>query len=194
MKTFKQLVAANIAGISLVCSPLLANEFSTKGFYLTGGIGASKINDVDILGTTSEITFENGLGIDLGLGYDFGKTRIEGTWMRAQSSEINVAGIIGTDDTNIDSLALSAYYDFRETKKWSPFVGVTLASTKVEINSVDDTGVSYGLALGVSYKTSDTSEVFIKSQGVVVPELDFGDIEVSNGNYGIGTIGVRYRF
>ena len=194
MKCFRQLFAASVAGISLVCSPLLANEYATKGFYLTGGIGASKINDIDILGTTSKITFENGLGLDLGLGYDFGKTRIEGTWMRGQSSEINVAGTLSTDDTNIDSLALSAYYDFRETKKWSPFVGVTLASTKVEINSVDDTGVSYGLALGVSYKTSDTSEVFIKSHGLVIPELDFGSISVENGSYGIGTIGVRYRF
>mgnify|MGYP001176371351 CR=1 FL=1 len=194
MKTFKQLVGASVAGISLVFSPLLANEYSTKGFYLTGGIGASKINDIDILGTTSKITFEDGLGLDLGLGYDFGKTRIEGTWMRGQSSEINVAGTLGTDDTNIDSLALSVYYDFRETKKWSPFVGVSLASTKVEINSVDDTGVSYGLALGVSYKTSDTSEVFIKSHGLVIPELDFGNIAVENGNYGIGTVGVRYRF
>ena len=46
----------------------------------------------------------------------------------------------------------------------------------------------------MSYKTSDTSEVFIKSHGLVIPELDFGNIEVENGSYGIGTIGVRYRF
>ena len=50
MKIFKQLLAGTVSGISLVCSPLLANEYSTKGFYLTGGIGGSKINDIDYVG------------------------------------------------------------------------------------------------------------------------------------------------
>ena len=194
MKTFKQLVAASVAGISLVCSPLLANEYSTKGSYFTGSIGGTKINDIDYVGSTSKITFENGLGFDLGFGYDFGKTRIEGTWMRGQSSGGVNAGTAFTDDATIDSLALSAYYDFRETKQWSPFVGISLASTRVEISNVDDNGLSYGLAFGLSYKTSDTSEIFVKSQALITPELNYGSYSVQNGSYGIGTVGVRYRF
>ena len=194
MKNFKQLVAASFAGVSLLCSPLLASEYSTKGSYFTGSIGGNKINDIDYVGSTSKITFDNGLGFDLGIGYDFGKTRIEGTWIRGQSSGGVNAGTAFTDDSTIDSLSLSAYYDFRETKQWSPFVGISLASTRVEISNVDDTGFGYGLALGVSYKTSDTSEVFVKSQALITPELDYGSFSIENGSYGIGTIGVRYRF
>ena len=194
MKSFRKLVAASVAGISLVCSPLLANEYSTKGSYVTGSIGGNKINDIDYIGSTSKITFDNGLGFDLGVGYDFGKTRIEGTWMRGQSSGGVNAGTAFTDDATIDSLAFSAYYDFRETKQWSPFVGISLASTRVEISNIADTGFSYGLAFGVSYKTSDKSEVFVKSQALITPELDYGSYSIQNGSYGIGTIGVRYRF
>ena len=194
MKSIKKLVTATVAGISLVCSPLLANEYSTKGFYLTGGIGGSKINDIDYVGSTSKITFDNGLGLDLGIGYDFGKTRIEGSWMRGQSGGGVNAGTAFTDDATLDSLTLSGYYDFRETKKWSPFVGISFASTRVEISNVDDTGISYGLAVGVSYKTSDTSEVFVKSHALVTPELDYGSYSIQNGTYGIGSVGVRYRF
>ena len=60
--------------------------------------------------------------------------RIEWTWMRGQSSKGTNSDLVFEDDTRIDSLSLSAYYDFRESKKWSPFVGLTLASTKVEIS------------------------------------------------------------
>ena len=170
------------------------SEETSKGYYFTGSIGASVIGDIDIVGTTNKITFEEGLGFDLGLGYDYGKTRIEGTWMRGQSSKGTNSALVFEDDTRIDSLSLSAYYDFRESKKWSPFVGLTLASTKVEISGVDDTGTGYGLALGLSYKNSDKTEIVVKSHSLIMPDLDFGNFKVTNGNYGIGTIGVRYRF
>ena len=57
---------------------------------------------------------------------------------------------------------------------------------------VEDSGFSYGLGLGISYKTSDTSEVFFKSTGIVTPELD--TLSITNGSYGNGTLGVRFLF
>ena len=69
-------------GLSLLSAPLVANEYSTKGTYFTGSIGGSAIGDIDVSGITSDIEFEVGLGLDLGFGYDFGKTRIEGNWDR----------------------------------------------------------------------------------------------------------------
>ena len=170
------------------------SEGNSKGFYFTGSIGANQIADIDYVNSTSKITFDDGLGFDLGVGYDFGKTRIEGTWMRGQSSGGVNAGIAFTEDATIDSLTLSGYYDFRSTKQWSPFVGISIASTRLEISNIDDTGISYGLALGVSYKNSDKSEIFVKSHALVTPKLDYGSYEIQNGTYGIGTIGIRFRF
>ena len=55
-----------------------------------------------------------------------------------------------------------------------------------------DSGFSYGLGLGISYKNSDRSEVYFKSTGIVTPE--FNDLGITNGAYGNGTIGIRLLF
>ena len=116
----------------------------------------------------------------------------EGSWSRGQSPGGTDQGTVFVTDTTIDSLLLTGYYDFRSSKLWSPFVGLSIGSTRVDHLNVEDSGFSYGLALGVAYKTSDTTEVFVKSTGIVTPELD--TLGITNGSYGNGTIGVRYIF
>ena len=170
------------------------SKVTSKGYYFTGSIGANQIADIDYVNSSSKITFDDGLGFDLGGGYDFGKTRIEVTWMRGQSSRFVNAGVAFTDDATIDSFTLSGYYDFRSTKQWSPFVGLSIASTRLEISNIENNGISYGLVFGVSYKNSDKSEIFVKSHALVTPELDYGNYKIQNGTYGLGTIGIRYRF
>ena len=199
MKTFKQLVAASVAGLSLLSVPTLANEYSTKGSYLTGSIGGSGIGDIDVSGVNSDIEFETGLGLDIGYGYDFGKTRVEGTWVRGQSDKTAWLGRTVKADTTIDSIMGSIYYDFREDKQWSPFIGASLGSTNVDFDGASDSGFSYGIGYGVSYKTSDTVDVFFKGQTTVIPELTFAtvnnsSVKITNGNYSNGTIGLRVRF
>jgi hypothetical protein len=199
MKTFKNLFYVACTGLSLLSAPILADDYSTKGSYITGSIGASKIGDIDVSGTNADIEFETGLGLDIGYGYDFGKTRIEGTWVRGQSDETSWSGFTVDADTTIDSIMGSVYYDFREDKQWSPFIGASLGSTNVEFDGASDSGFSYGISYGVSYKTSDTVEVFFKGQTIVVPELTFATdnndtVEIENGNYSNGTIGLRVRF
>ena len=194
MKSIKKLVTATFAGISLVCSPLLADEYSTKGSYVTGSIGGSKIGDIDVVGINSDIEFESGLGFDLGYGYDFGKTRIEGNWVRGQSDKTSWLGYSIKTDSTIDSFLGSIYYDFRESKKWSPFIGASFGGTTADIDGYSDSGSKYGIGYGLTYKTSDQVEVFFKAQTLVIPELTFGSTVIENGNYTNGTIGMRVRF
>tara|TARA_B100001093_G_C26267762_1_gene775560 strand:+ start:53 stop:637 length:585 start_codon:yes stop_codon:yes gene_type:complete len=194
MKSIKKLVTATFAGISLVCTPLLADEYSTKGSYVTGSIGGSKIGDIDVVGITSDIEFESGLGFDLGYGYDFGKTRLEGNWVRGQSDKTSWLGYSIKTDSTIDSFLGSIYYDFRENKKWSPFIGASFGGTTADIDGYSDSGSTYGIGYGLSYKTSDEVEVFFKAQTLVIPELTFGSTVIENGNYTNGTIGMRVRF
>ena len=182
-------------GASLLGGAVLAEENS--GWYATGSIGASQIADLDIIDangneTGQKYTFDSGLGLDLGIGYDFGSTRVEGSWSRGQSPGGTDAGVVFDDNVTIDSILLSAYYDFRSAKQWSPFLGLSVGSTRVEDRGVEDSGFSYGLGFGISYKTSDTTEVFYKSTALITPELD--TLEVTNGVYGNGTIGVRFLF
>ena len=187
------------AGLSLLSAPISANEYSTKGSYLTGSIGGSAIGDIDVSGVNSDIEFETGLGLDLGYGYDFGKSRVEGTWVRGQSDKTSWLGYTVKADTTIDSIMGSIYYDFREDKKWSPFIGASLGSTNVDFDGASDYGFSYGVGYGLSYKTSDQVEVFFKGQTTVIPELTFATVNnstvtITNGNYSNGTIGLRVRF
>ena len=194
VKPFKKFVAASVAGISLVCSPLFANEYSTKGSYVTGSIGGSQIGDIDVVGIASDIKFEAGLGFDIGYGYDFGSVRLEGTWVRGQSDKTSWLGYSIQTDSQIDSFLGSIYYDFRESKKWSPFIGASFGGTKADIDGFSDSGSTYGLGYGLSYQTSDQVEVFFKGQTLVIPELTFGSTIIENGNYTNGTVGVRIRF
>ena len=182
-------------GASLLGGSVIAEENS--GWYATGSIGASQISDIKYINssgaeTGQEVTFDSGLGLDLGFGYDFGSTRIEGTWSRGQSPGGTDKGTVFVTDTTIDSILLSVFYDFRSSKQWSPFVGISLGSTSVDHLNVEDSGFSYGFGLGLSYKTSDTTEVYFKSTAIVTPELD--TLLITNGTYGNGTIGVRFLF
>ena len=132
MISTKKLLFNLSIGASLLGGAVLAEENS--GWYATGSIGASQISDIKYINaagaeTGQEITFDSGLGLDLGFGYDFGSTRIEGTWSRGQSPGGTDSGTVFVTDTTIDSILLSAYYDFRSSKQWSPFVGISLFST-----------------------------------------------------------------
>ena len=199
MLKIKQLASGIFAGLSFLSAPILANDYSTKGSYFTGSIGGSGIGDIEVSGVSSDIEFGTGLGLDLGYGYDFGNVRVEGNWVRGQSDRTSWLGYTVLSETTIDSILGSVYYDFREDKQWSPFIGASLGTTNVDFDGASDSGFSYGIGYGVSYKTSDNVDVFIKGQTTVIPELTFATVnnstvKILNGNYSNGTIGLRVRF
>ena len=167
-----------------------------KGVYLTNSIGLSKIRDIEVQNTNSDIEFDTGLGFDIGIGYDFGQSRLEASWARGQSDEVSWIGYSIESDSRIDSLLVSYYYDFRDNQKWSPFIGVSIGSTNVDIDGFEDTGLTYGFGYGLSYKISEIVDVFIKGKTMIVPELNFGTNvgSIENGTYTNGTVGIRYKF
>ena len=165
-----------------------------RGAYLTGSIGLSKINDIDVQNIISNIEFDTGLGVDLGIGYDFGQNRFEASWLMGQSDGVSWLGYSIESDSKIDSILVSYYYDFRDNKKWSPFIGLSIGSANVDIDGVEDTGITYGIGYGLSYKTSEVLDIFIKGQTMVIPELNFGTISIENGNYTNLKVGIRFSF
>ena len=199
MKVLSRLICSSAVGLSIFASPVGAGESlknnSDAGSYLTGSIGGSLVGDIDVEGSSSDIEFDTGLGLDLGFGYDFGTTRAEVTWSRGAASGATWQGFASEEDTTINSIVASYYWDFRNGKKWSPFVGPSIASTTIENNGESESATSWGLGLGLSYKQSDNLDIFYKSQVLIMPELDdFGGADWENINYANGTIGIRYRF
>ena len=105
MNFFQKTFAIAAIGAAAVGSPSLA-EGEDKGFYATGSVGYSQIQDIDVEDSSSDLTFDGGIGFDLGVGYDFGKLRVEATWDRATSGEIE--WITTSDaDTTVDSYLAS---------------------------------------------------------------------------------------
>ena len=169
-------------------------EETIKRAYFTGSVGLSKIRDINVRNIDSDIEFDAGLGLGIGIGYDFGKNRFEASLVTGQSDGVSWLGYTIESDSKIDSLLVSYYYDFRYGRKLNPFIGTSIGTTNVDINGVGDTGLTYGFGYGLSYKSSEVIEVFIKGQTMVVPKLEFGTISIENGSYTNITFGIRFRF
>ena len=165
-----------------------------KGAYLAGSIGLSKISDISVQNISSNIEFDAGLGIDIGIGYDFGRNRFQASWVRSQSDGVSWLGYSIESDSKINSFLVSYYYDFRNDKKWTPFIGTSIGVMNLDIDGFEDAGLAYGLGYGLSYKTSEVTDFFIKGQTIVVSELNFGTISIENANHTNATFGIRYRF
>ena len=176
---------------------------NSKGTYFTGSVGVNKVGDIDVKGENSDVELGLGLGLDMGIGYDFGSYRLEGTWVRAHSNEVEWSGQTIETDGTLTSFLASTYYDFRDNKKWSPFIGASIGSAQVNLDGAKDDGFTYGIGYGLSYKlklidghssASDVMDIFIKGQTMVIPELEFGSISIEDSNYTNATIGIRYKF
>ena len=82
IKSKKNTLVKLSIGASILCSPVIAEE--NFGWYGTGSIGGTQITEIKYIDTAGnltgeKVTFDSGLGLDLGFGYDFGSSRIEGT-------------------------------------------------------------------------------------------------------------------
>ena len=178
--------------MTLFASPSLASD----GVYLTGSIGASKAGDLDVEGTSSNVEFDSGMNLEVGLGYDLGKTRIEASWERSQSDEYSWLGLSWDTDTTVDSLLGSIIYEFGDNySRLTPFVGASLGTSSVEFDGETASSLSYGIQGGLSFKTSQNTEIFAKVNRLVINDLDFGDgLEVKDANTTGIRLGTRFNF
>ena len=188
---FKNWVASGLllSGIAYP-SALLASE----GAYITGSFGISRISDIDVENSNNDIEFDSGLNYEIGIGYDFGKTRIEASWERNNTDDISW-GSAKEDDGYMSSFLGSVIYDFENNSKWTPFLGASVGNSYVEVDDHHESGFSYGAQAGISYKTSENQEFFVKVNKIVVAELeDLGGWEITNANTTGIKIGTRFSF
>ena len=177
--------------LTLFSSPSLAQN----GAYFTGSIGASQIGDIDVEGYSSDIEFDSGMNFEVGLGYDFGNTRLEATWEKSESDKVSWLGYSTKADSKLNSLLASIIYDFESDSKWTPFAGVSLGNSNYKIEGEDASSLSYGIQGGLSYQTSEKVQIFAKVNRLVVKELNYDDgTEITNANTTGFKIGARFSF
>ena len=165
-----------------------------KGVYVIGSIGASKIDDINVEKITSVIKFDSGTNFEIGVGYDFGKTRLETTWEQSNSQGGSWLGNSIESKAKIDSFLASLIYDFENDSRWTPFGGVSIGSSTVEIDNESSSAFSVGIQTGLSYQSSDKIELFAKINRIVTDKLDFSSTDVRKANTTAVKIGARFNF
>ena len=217
--TFKRFLIASGVVLAAFSSPALAEE-KDKGFYATFGGGFDDIQKTGWGSTQSGTTYggdsevDPGFGGDVGLGYDFGKFRVEATYVVG-------GGILGDCEENVadttcetggsistKSYMASGYYDIEiPDSKYTPYLGggigtttvswdeIKVGSTKYSVNDSDNI-FTWQLKAGVSYAARDNVDVF--AEGVYHKYSDFhSDTGVDGANYdfkNFSSLGARAGF
>ena len=211
-------LATGLAATSIV-SPVKADD---SGFYLTGSVGVSNQDESSLTQKSDtsnkyKVDFEESAKVfNGGLGYDFGNFRVEAT-LDKQNGDIDsfevtapvaVAKADATGNYTLQSVFLSAYYDMPlGDSKFSPYIGGGIGKTKVDIESVttggatttgdSDNVTSYQGTIGVSYATTESSDVFVQGtyQSIAEASID-GDLGCDADdltNLGV-SMGLRFKF
>ena len=124
-------------------------ENYSKNFYLNFSFGYSSLKNYDVYNTSTNKAIwddrytELGRSIEIGIGYDFGKIRTEVSYAQENGRFDEYLTYFDNSITKIendrgklhkDFYIINAYYDFRDSKKFSPFIGLGIGF----VNSVQD--------------------------------------------------------
>ena len=184
MKLFAKLVTGAAVAAATISAPAMADE---KGIYALGSLGISQ-TDVEFVSIDESFNFELGLGYDLGNDW-----RTEVTWERNYLQSVTLLGLTLNSDASTDSFLFSAYKDFSNNSKITPFIGAGLGSTSVNDDDNSwDSAFTYALSAGASYEASEKVDLYTKVQVLYATpstaNVDFDSNAVS------AKVGVRYSF
>lgn len=215
----KEALLATAISLGSIAAPAIAEDSgSTKeGWYGTAGIGYTQLRDADwdIQDSSykGEVDFDNGFGYQAGVGYDFGKTRLEVGYSQHQgdideATEDSGATTTVDGDGSLQSIMLSVYRDFpSESGKLSPYIGAGIGTTNVKADDItvagtiygddDENAFSYQLKAGVSYDMSEKTDVYAEVTYLNVGEVELekagNKVDVDTSSVGLFT-GIRYQF
>ena len=152
-------------------------------FYLNLSFGYSSLKNYDVYNTSTNKAIwddrytELGRSIEIGIGYDFGKIRTEISYAQENGRFDEYLTYFDNSITEIeknrgqlhkDFYIINTYYDFRDSKKFSPFIGLGIGF----VNSVQDSAPFIPeyvrqafvtqLKAGLSYKFSDENIFYIE--------------------------------
>ena len=180
-KTFKQNEQKQIK-IDNVNEVKITENLRNK-FYLSFSFGSSNLQNYDVYNTsTNKAIWDDrytklGSSIDIGIGYDFGKIRTEISYAQETGRFDEYLTYFDNSITQIDNdrgklhkdfYIINTYYDFRDSKRFSPFIGLGLGF----VNSSQDSAPfipeylrqAFVLQLkgGLSYKISDKNLIYVE--------------------------------
>ena len=184
------------AVFALMASLTVGESFASskdKGLYAT--IGAGGISTEDITYNSNDYSVDNAFTYEVGLGYRFNSNlRTEVSYV-ANTNDVNNSSDM--TETEATSLLISAYYDFSNDSKWTPYIGAGIGSVTLDTDAStdkDDTVSTAQGKLGVTYDVGEKTDVFgeIVRQGYGESNIKNTDLdEFGSWKY---QLGMRYFF
>ena len=184
------------AVFALMASLTVGESFASskdKGLYAT--IGAGGISTEDITYNSNDYSVDNAFTYEVGLGYRFNTNlRTEVSYV-ANTNDVNNSSDM--TETEATSLLISAYYDFSNDSKWTPYIGAGIGSVTLDTDAStdkDDTVSTAQGKLGVTYDAGEKTDVFgeIVRQGYGESNIKNTDLdEFGSWKY---QLGMRYFF
>ena len=154
-----------------------------KNFYLNFAIGNSKLKNYDVFNNSTNKAIwddrytELGSSFEIGFGYDFGKVRTEITYIQETGRFDEYLTYFDKSITKIaddrgklhkDFYIVNTYFDFRNDKRFSPYIGLGLGFVNSGQGSapyipkyIRQAFVSQ-LKVGLSYKIADKNVLYIE--------------------------------
>ena len=154
-----------------------------NNFYLNFSFGYSSLKNYDVYNTSTNKAIwddrytELGRSIEIGIGYDFGKIRTEISYAQENGRFDEYLTYFDNSITKIengrgklhkDFYIVNTYYDFRDSQKFSPYIGIGIGF----VNSVQDSApfipeyVRQSMVLqlkgGLSYSFSNKNIFYIE--------------------------------
>jgi len=130
--------------------------------YVSVWAGVTDTRDAD-LDSDVEISFDNGYGGGLAVGYDFGPARleIEGSYRNNDLDKVRTSAgdFKANEDLEVFTVLLNAYADFATGGPATPYLGVGAGYARAEVEDFDDEFVAGQLAAGVLFEVSPAVSV-----------------------------------
>ncbi len=179
-------------------------------FYIKANVGIGMVLDTDIdnipnTGETAKMTYDSGFVGSLAAGYDFANPfRMEIELLRQKNdleltSYNNFYGSFNDGDLKTNSLMVNGFYDVDTGSAWTPFAGVGIGMSKLNINdpgfqdSDSDEVFAYQFIGGVAYAFNEdwSVDAQYRFMGTSDATIDGTDFNVNSNNL---MLGLRYSF
>ena len=182
-----------------------------KLWYVSLGTGGAWYEDVNLGGGVSAST-DTGFTLNGAFGRYIDEIRVirlEGQVLYNRASISSLSGTKATGTLSNTGLMVNAYYDFRNSSNWTPYMGGGIGYSRVDFDKLASAGMplindhddafSYQLMLGVAYEFSPAWAINVGYRFYATDNLGFTSstgAPVSSGGTKVhnADIGVRFNF
>lgn len=197
MKKLALTTSLALFSITLFSPSSKANE-KEQGFYVTTSLDLSS---TELKQETSSRTIGvhgwSSWGYEAGVGYDFGDYRIEASFFKDNGNALSHSNSIQRENQLVFSnYSLSAYKDFHNTSKFTPFIGASVGISDLNWSEQGhkQSAFSTGLSTGIDYKATKSVDIFVKGSIYLSTPFTYERFTNHDHVYYGAKLGTRYRF